>query len=78
MKTYADVKWISIIKFVTTSAFIDEHMEHYEEDHLDVDIAIKCKLENCDFKANIPEDMIMHIRYHHIKHQSLSKSLSFS
>ena len=47
------------------SAFIDEHMEHYEEDHMDVDDTIKCKkLEESDFKADIPEDMITHIRYH--------------
>ena len=49
-----------------TSAFIDEHMEHYDEDHEDIDISISCTFDRCAFKADLPENLIKHImREHH-------------
>ena len=48
------------------SSFIDEHMEHYEEYHASIDTSISCKFGNCDFKADLPENMIKYImREHH-------------
>ena len=48
------------------SSFIDEHMEHFDEYHNEIDTSLSCTFHNCVYKADLPETLIQHImRKHH-------------
>ena len=62
---YADIFKCKICGNV--SGAMEDHMEHYEEKHNNADVYISCMIGKCEFKANRPESLIIHIRSVHQK-----------
>ena len=49
----------------TYSKDTDDHQEHMEKNHLDVERALSCVIEKCEYKSKSPESLTRHIAVKH-------------
>ena len=76
-KTYQVYRGIDIFKYEDvfrckiceyTSSDDTDHMEHFDEEHSDIDVSINCVVNNCKYKEEKPEALIFHMVNFHKKH----------
>ena len=63
---YEDVFRCKICEY--TSSDDTDHMEHFDEEHSDIDVSINCVVNNCKYKEEKPEALIFHMVNFHKKH----------